>query len=169
MKSRHSDRPRGGFTILEVVLAMGILVLGATMVLSLLTFGAALARTAALRTTAATTIEAVVADLEGSLFPLLEDGTVGEPRPIQDRPVPGAPGAIYSATVRPNPDQPLEYAVDVEVSWESSGVRRARRFQTLLLREVSFGERMRRRFVEGGLRPPGGPSADPPADPSGTR
>lgn len=140
--------PSGGFTILEVVLAMGILVMGMSVLLSLLTFGAALTRTAALRTTASTAIEAVVADLEESLFPLAPDGSAGEPRVITDRRVPGAPGVVYSATARPNPDHELEYAVDVEVSWESSGVRRARSFQTLLLREVPFGERMRRRFVE---------------------
>ncbi len=138
---------RCGFTIIEVVLAMGILVLGMTVLLSLLTFGAALTRTAALRTAASTAIEAVIGDLEESLFPLEDDGTVGEPRQIQGRALPNAPGVIYSASARQNPDDPLEYAVDIDVSWESSGFRRTRSFQTLLLREVPFGERMRRRFV----------------------
>ncbi|MEE8468411.1 MAG: hypothetical protein V3T22_08150 [Planctomycetota bacterium] len=136
-----------GFTIIEVVLAMGILVLGMTVVIGLLTFGAALTRTAALRTAASTAIEAVIGDLEESLFPLQDDGTVGEPRRIEGRAVPGAPGVIYSASARPNPDHPLEYAVDIDLSWETSGVRRKKSFQTLLLREVPFGERMRRRFV----------------------
>lgn len=143
--SRGADT---GFTILEVVLAMGIMVLGMSALLSLLTFGAALTRAASLRTTAATAIEAVVTDLEESLFPLEPDGSVGEPRPIVERPVPGARGVVYSARTEVNPDEPLEYLVDVEVSWDSSGVRRVRTFQTLLLREVPFGERMRRRFVE---------------------
>jgi len=138
---------RGGFTILEVVLAMGILVLGMTVILSLLTFGAALTRTAALRTAASTAIEAVIGDLEESLFPLQDDGTVGEPRQIEGRAVPNAPGVIYSARARPNPDNALEYAVDIDLSWETSGVRRAKSFQTLLLRELPFGERMRRRFI----------------------
>ena len=61
---------------------------------------------------------------------------------------------VYSATATPNPDgprdgdAPLEYRVDVDVSWEASGVRRARRYETILLREIPFGERLRRRFVE---------------------
>jgi len=139
--------PRGGFTIIEVVLAMGILVMGMTVLLSLLTFGAALTRTAALRTAASTAIEAVIGDLEESMFPLEDDGTVGEPRRLEGRAVPNAPGVIYSASARPNPDDPLEYAVDIDVSWETSGIRRSKSFQTLLLREVPFGERMRRRFV----------------------
>ncbi len=146
--NEHARRaPRAGFTIIEVVLAMGILVMGMTVLLSLLTFGAALTRTAALRTAASTAIEAVIGDLQESLFPLQDDGTVGEPRQIEGRAVPNAPGVIYSASARPNPDEPLEYAVDIDLSWETSGVRRAKSFQTLLLREVPFGERMRRRFV----------------------
>ncbi len=143
----RSGARRGGFTLIEVVLAMGILVLGMTVLLSLLTFGAAVTRTAALRTKATTVIEAVVADLDESLFPLEEDGTVGEPRRIEGKRIPGVPGVIYSAHAVPNPDDPEEYALEVAVSWESEGVRRARTFHTLLLREVPFGERMRRRFV----------------------
>ena len=104
--SSSPTRTQSGFTILEVVLAMGLLVMAMTSLLGLFTFGAALTRTAALRTAAATAIEAVVADLEESLFALEEDGSVGDPRVIVDRPVPGATGVIYSALARVNPDDP---------------------------------------------------------------
>ncbi|MCP3916719.1 MAG: prepilin-type N-terminal cleavage/methylation domain-containing protein [bacterium] len=151
-----TERNRSGFTILEVMLAMGILVIGMTILLSLLTFGAALTRTAALRTTSSTVIESVVADLEESLFPLAEDGTVGEPRTITDRAVPSAPGVVYSAVATAHVEgpylgeMPLEYKVDIEVKWGSRGVKRARSYETILLREVPFGERMRRMFIEHG-------------------
>jgi hypothetical protein len=156
-------RPTGareaGFTIVEVVLAMFILLIGMTSILGLLSFGAGMARTASLRTGAATSVDAVLADLEESLFPLvLVEGReeAGEPLPVEDRPVPGHDGLVYSATAVPNPDDPrdppLEYRVDVEISWASSGRRRSRTFTTLLLREVPFGARLRQRFVEG-LRP----------------
>lgn len=151
-----------GFTLLEVVLSMGLLVLGMSVLLSLLTFGAALTRSAALRARASTVIESVVVDLEESLFPLEDDGTVGEPPAVVvDRPVPGARGVVYTARTRPNPEDPFEYVVDVEVSWEADGVRRAKTFQALVLREVPFGERMRRLFVRD--RPSVAPST-PPAD-----
>jgi general secretion pathway protein I len=141
-------RTKGGFTLIEVVLAMGILVMGMSVLLSLLTFGAALTRSADLRIRATTVIEAIIGDLEESLFPLQDDGTVGDPpERIEARPVPGAVGAVYSATTRPNPDDFNEYVVEVQVSWEAEGVRRTKTFETLLLREVPFGERMRRRFV----------------------
>jgi len=137
-----------GFTILEVVMAMGILTLGLSAVLGLFTFGAALGRRAALQSAAAASLDGVVADLEETLFPLQADGSAGEPAAIVDRAVPHAPGVVYSAEATPNPGDPLEYRVDVEVSWQSAGVRRVRRFTTLLLREVPFGERMRERLVE---------------------
>ena len=140
---------KAGFTILEVVLAMGILVIGMTVLLSLFTFGAALGRTAELRTSAATAVEAVMADLSESFFPLEEDGSVGEPVAVVERAVRAAPGVVYSATSMPNPERPDEYRVDVEMWWRNAGVRRAKKFTTILLREVPFGERMRREFVEG--------------------
>lgn len=139
---------RGGFTLLEVLLAMALLLFGMSAVLGLLTCGSALARTAQLRTSAAMAVEAVNADLEETLFPF-RDGEVGEPVPVVDRELAGVDGLVYSATARANPDEPREYRVDVEMRWRSGGVQREKRFTTLLLRELSFGERLRRRFVEG--------------------
>jgi len=150
---RHT---RGGFTLIEVVLAMFILLIGMTSILGLLSFGAAMSRTAALRGGAATSIDAVMADLEETLFPLvLVNGreVAGEPKDVVEREVPGRPGLVYSAVAVPNPADervpPLEYRVDVEISWPSSGRKRSRTFSTLLLREVPFGARLRQRFVEG--------------------
>ena len=149
---RQSAR-RGGFTLIEVVLAMFVLLIGMTTILGLLSFGAALSRTASLRAGAANAIEAVTADLEETLFPLVvgPDGLeeAGEPRAIEKRPVPGHPGLVYSASATVNPDDPLEYRVDVEITWSAGGAQRSREFTTLLLREVPFGERLRARFVEG--------------------
>jgi prepilin-type N-terminal cleavage/methylation domain-containing protein len=153
-----------GFTILEVLLAMAILLFGMTAVLGLLTFGAALSRTALLRTTCAAAIEATVADLEETLFPIVE-GEAGPPNEIKERALPGLPDVVYSAVAHENPDRPLEYRVDIDMSWKSAGVQREKRFSTLLLREVQFGERLRKQFVEGnksGLAP----AADPPPTPT---
>ncbi len=145
------SRPKEGFTLIEVVLAMGVLVLGLSSLLGLFTFGAALSRQAGLRAGSATTVDAVLLDLEDSLFPLRPDGTVGEPVAILSREVPGAAGVVYSAVASPNLDgpvnragDPLEYRVDVTFAWTSQGVSRNSTFTTILLREVPFGERMRR-------------------------
>lgn len=151
---RIAGGARSGFTLVEILAALGILLFGMAAVLGLLTFGAALTRTAELRTTAASAVEAVVADLEERMFPLGEDGEAGEPLAIEGRPLAGSGGVVYSARATQNPDRPHEYRVDVELSWQSGGVRREKRFSTLLIREVPFGERLRQRFVEprsGGL------------------
>ena len=143
---------RAGFTLIEVVLAMGLLLLGATVILGLLSFGAAMARTADLRTLSAEAVDVVVADLEERLFPLEDGGRAGEPAPIVDRPVPGHERLVYSATAVPEPvddDAPpvgREYRVDVEITWKGGGQARGRKFSILLVREVPFGERMRRAF-----------------------
>jgi hypothetical protein len=144
--------PRSGFTLVEIVLAMFVLLIGMSSILGLLSFGAAMARTAALRTSAAGAIEAVVNDLEETLFPLmvdeLGDEFAGEPRDVTRRELPGSPGLTYSTHSTPNPENPREYRVDVDVEWATGGTTRTKRFTTVLLREVPFGERLRSRLVE---------------------
>lgn len=153
-------RAHSGFTIVEVVVAMGILLLGMTAVVGLLSFGTALARTGELRTVGASVVEAAVADLEERLFPLDASDPAfpiaGPPPEEVERPVPGRPEIRYVARTRPNPDQvdwpggPLEWRVDIELRWQAGGSTRKEQFTTLLLREIPFGERLRRQFVEGG-------------------
>lgn len=138
---------RDGFTLVEVVLAMGILLLGSAAIIGFLTFGSATARHAQLRTQAATALEAIAADLDRNLFPY-EEGVLGEPIEIEERPVPGVPGVVYSATAVSNPDLPREYRVDVEVTWESAGVQRSKSWSMLKIQEVPFGEVLRREFIE---------------------
>jgi len=139
---------RAGFTILEVLVAMAILLVGMTAVLGLLTFGAALTRTAQLRMEGASAVEAVIADLEESFFPLDEQGVLQDPQEITARPLGVLDGLVYSAKPTRNPERTTQWRVDVEVSWLSAGVRRDKRFTTLLVQELPFGERLRRRLAQ---------------------
>lgn len=155
MKRAHTlskSRARAGFTILEVLLALGILLFGMAAILGLLTLGAALTKSAEQRTQAASAAEAVIADLQESFFPLVPgpDGTLepGEPLPVKEKLLPGSDGVVYSASAVQNPQRADEYRVDVTLSWSSSGVRRERRITTLLVRELPFGERLRRQFID---------------------
>jgi len=152
-------RPRAstaGFTMIEVLIALAILVFGMTAVLGLLTFGAALSKTALLRTSAASAAHAVVADLEETMFPEVKskdpstialdpsENEAGPPVDVVERPLPSMPEVVYSAHAVANPDRPEEYKVDVEMAWRSAGIRRTTTFRTLLVREIPFGERLRR-------------------------
>lgn len=145
---------RAGFTLLEVVLAIGVLTLGMGALLGMLTFGAALTKTAALRAASAAALESVMADLEVGLFPLEEDGRVGDPIVIEERPLPGELAIVYSARATPLEEgprtpqgDPLEYRLDLTMSWTAGGGQRSKTYTTIVLREVPFGERMRRRFL----------------------
>jgi len=144
---------RAGFTLLEAILAASLLAAGMSMILGVFNFGAAVVRNAELRSLSAGAVEALVNDLEETLFELQPDGTIGEPVEILDRPVPGRPDVRYSVVSTPNTalldarGLPREYIVEVLVTWTSSGVERAATWKTLMLREVPFGARMRRRFV----------------------
>jgi hypothetical protein len=160
--SATGARRRGGFTILEVIVALGILLFGMTAVIGLLTFGVALGRSAELRTEAASVADAVVADLEETFFAGDDDasGTPRDPTAIENRELGGVNRVVYSARGRANPDRPIEWRVDVDMTWKSAGVQREKRFTTLLLREVPFGERLRRRFIEAG-----GSGSAPPTPP----
>jgi hypothetical protein len=71
--------------MIEVLVALAILVFGMTAVLGLLTFGAALSRTALLRTSAAAASHAVVADLEETMFPRRGRRTLRRARSIRRR------------------------------------------------------------------------------------
>jgi len=155
--ARRSANARGGFTIVEVVIAMGLFLLGMSCVLGLLAFGAALTRTASLRSEGASAIEAVIADLEEHMFPLVVAGdrvTVGSPVDIEARALPGREDVTYSARASADPSQkdypggPLEYRIDVTVAWKSGGESKQKKFTTLCVREIPFSERLRRQFVE---------------------
>ena len=123
-------RTRDGFTIVEVVMAMFILLIGMTSILGLLSFGAAMSRTAALRSNSSFAIDAIVADLQETMFPLedTEDGlsVAGEPVDVIDRQVPGRPRLTYSARAYPEPSEdlptgPVLYRVDIDIRWSGEG------------------------------------------------
>ncbi len=156
---------RSGFTIIEVILALGIMMIGMSVILTLMTFGAGMSRDADLRADSAATARAIVADLEEGFFPIGADDVIGAPVDIESRTLPGYPGLVYSAHATLNPTRtgdlgladtpgavldngPLEYRVDVRVSWMSRGESRGSMFSVLLTRELPFGARLRRLFVD---------------------
>lgn len=164
------NRERAGFTIVEVLLAMFILLIGSVGIIAFLTFGGSTARHAQLRTQAALAVEAVEADIERYIFPY-ENGELGDPVALEKREIAGVPGVVYNATAVANPDLPREYRVDIEMTWQSAGVNRGKSWSTLIIKELPFGERLRREFIEkelfggsGGFKEEGPPEEESPED-----
>ncbi|MFT7484297.1 MAG: prepilin-type N-terminal cleavage/methylation domain-containing protein [Candidatus Paceibacteria bacterium] len=147
MQINRSATGRGGFTIVEVLLAMAILLMGSVAIIAFLTFGGATARHAQLRTQAALAVEAVVADIDRNIFPY-EDGELGEPVDLMQRAVPGTRGVVYNAKAFANPELESEYRIDIEMTWESAGMKRSKTWSMLKIKELPFGERLRREFIE---------------------
>ena len=155
-----------GFTLIEVILAMFLLLIGATTILGMLSFGAGTARTAGLLDESSAALTTVMLELEETLFPLVVDPNgieiAGEPIPsVEGLAVPGFPRLSYGYRARPLSGEArsprsgavdegsLEYLLDLSISWMEGGNQRSQHFTTILLREVPFGERLRRRFIEG--------------------
>lgn len=149
------NRRRAGFTLVEVLLAVGLFALGASLLIGVFAAGSAMASGAALRTEAAAQLEALSADLEERLFPVLPDGGTGEARELIDVPFPGNDRLTYTARATYAPGEPFApgfprlVRVDVEVRWNSGGRRLALESQYLLTHSVPVGERLRQRFVPG--------------------
>ncbi|MEL6712922.1 MAG: hypothetical protein AAFP86_04070, partial [Planctomycetota bacterium] len=76
-RTTAARRASAGFTLIEVVLAGALFVLGVSMILGVFNFGSALTRTAELRSVGSAAVDAIARDLEENLFPLLPDGSVG--------------------------------------------------------------------------------------------
>lgn len=149
-------RPRAGLTILEVVLAMAILAMGLTAIISIFTSAASLGVSARQRANAAAALEYVVADVRERLFPVDEDGNVVEPARVDRAPVPGFEGLTYSLESQPvlvheQPGLAPLYRVDVTVHWSSQGRALGLEHAVLVPGAVSLGERLRREFF--GIRP----------------
>jgi hypothetical protein len=141
--------PRAGLTILEVVLAMGILAMGMAAIISIFTSAAALGVSARQRAEAAAALEYVVADVSERLFPLDEDGNVLEPARVERAPVPGFERLTFSAVASlaaqpPGPGLPPLYRVDITIHWSEQGRDRGLEHSTLLPGAVSLSERLRR-------------------------
>lgn len=170
---KHTHGATRGMTLLEVVLALGILAIGMASVLSLLSFGAALSTQAERRAGAAAVLGAVLPSLEERLFPLEADGTVGEPAVFEDRPVPGHPGYTHSVRAQriepAAPGLPELWRVDVAIHWRGAGGRRDLDFTTVYPRAVPFGERLRQSVLGGGARPAPAPPATPAAADAASR
>lgn len=139
----NADRPynfvmRQGFTLTEVLIAMGILAIGAVAALSLFAAGAATQKRAIDRAKSAFLAEQVIAQVDAQLAGDVDLGTLAvEGASLEDH-----PGYTYDVALMDLDAESgwsLEILVEVTVRWKRKGKGREATYQTILLR--SLGEK----------------------------
>lgn len=133
----NSDRRRG-FTLTEVLIAMGILAIGAVAALSLFAAGAATQKRAIDQARSAFVAEQVIAGLEERLAGDVDLAELA----VEGVTLEGQPGYTYDVALTDLDEESgwsLEVLVEVTVRWKSKGKGREATYQTILLR--SLGER----------------------------
>jgi prepilin-type N-terminal cleavage/methylation domain-containing protein len=121
-----------GFTLLEVLAALSIFLVGIVGVLSLLTSGTRLHQQSEQLAGAADLVDRLLlqVELEAPTLKNLEDGVE-----VARQPVPGVQGFYYAYKVAPSAGGP-PYFVNLEISWLDGG-----KTQTHVVQHVLKGER----------------------------
>jgi prepilin-type N-terminal cleavage/methylation domain-containing protein len=159
--ARH--RRQNGFSLLEVIVALGVLAIGASAAFALLVAAASAGRRAEHHVNAALLAETILNDIKGELdesfdlstFPLAStadpiEGLEPDPnRPepsdetrylVRNRKSQAYPGYTYDIAITPLPspvpDLPWHFLVEVEVRWSNRGQRRSAVYATVMLRRI---------------------------------
>jgi hypothetical protein len=134
---------RNGFTILEVVIAIGIFMFGITAILGLFQVGGNLEQSARVRAELAPAIEPLIAELRREAW---LTNAVGEPTGLREyigTDVPGVPGYRYDLIVRPPGDNPALRRAELRF-YRKSAQRVLTRVSFMLERDVPI-ERLTQR------------------------
>ncbi len=104
---RRTQARASGFTLIEVLLAMGLFLLGITALLGMFQFGGGMEHAARTHAELAPAIEPLVARLKKDAWLLDASGNANELRNYFDQPVPGAPAFLYALEVEAVGDNPF--------------------------------------------------------------
>jgi prepilin-type N-terminal cleavage/methylation domain-containing protein len=127
---------RRGFSLLEVVVAMGILALGIGGVMAIFVAATAAHRQALEETTAAIIADTVIAEQRAAFG----RNRYSDPVEVKEQPVPGYD--LYTVSVmptvlerEPETSRPVQVYLEVTVHYQNRGVRRRTVYRTILFRE----------------------------------
>ncbi len=148
MNDAGKGRGERGFTLLELIVALGILVFGATALIGALSLGVGTRRGTEMRARASILADQVLHHVERDLLaqhPIPEGW-----QSVDDLVVPGErvevvdgfPGMEYSVSFASSPERPDIVLVTVRIGWRDQGEDQGQVFQRLLPRAVPLSRRV---------------------------
>ncbi len=146
--------PRGdqrGFTLIEMLLALGVLVFGISSLIGVLSVGVGTRRAAEMRGRAVLLAEHVLHDLKEGLMAGKAMSTAVarsdeevemtlDPEMVEG--VDGYPGMKYRVTFAVDPEDPKLVLATVEITWREQGAQVGQKFRRILVRERPFSQRV---------------------------
>jgi prepilin-type N-terminal cleavage/methylation domain-containing protein len=149
MARRARDRATGagGFTLVEVMMAMLILTFGVTSLLGLMTLGVSTRRSAEQLNRAVFLVDEALQRVQEEVFatpPAEGDAPPPELAPVQVDQIPGAPGMSYSIRFTAAEGDPDVVLARVDVRWREQGEVMAETFHRILRRHEPFARRVSR-------------------------
>ncbi len=132
-----------GFTLVEMMVAMGILVMGVTSTIGLLTVAVSTRYSAELRSRAALVADQVLQDVEENVL-ARDEGRELEIPTMGPVPVEGSFGMSYTVGFTVDPEHPNLVLAEVRVGWREQGAELEQVFRRILPRQQPFRERVLR-------------------------
>lgn len=142
---------QSGFTLTEMLVALGVLTFGVTSLIGVFGVGVAERRTAEQRMRAATLADRVLHRVENEylanapldLTTLSAEDLNLEIEPVVDEAASEDPGMKYSVRFTTSLESALTVLVTVEVSWLEQGSNVAQKFHRVVSRTVPFSQRVK--------------------------
>ena len=136
-----------GFTLAEMLAALGILLFGVTALIGALSSSISQRRSTDARIEVAAVCERALLRLQQEGVRRRADGETDldlELAPLADQTVPGFPGMTWSASTVLDPDRPDVWLVRLKVTWLEEGEEMTEEFLRVLRRQLPLGQRVLR-------------------------
>ena len=140
-----------GFTLLELMVAIGILVFGLTSLLGVLTVGVSTRRSAEQRSRAVLLAEQAIQHIETEVLAKAvlpeeyDEDTDLEIAPVTVTDIDGYPNMKYTVEFEIDPELPELVLARVRVSWREQGENVGQVFHRVLFREAPYSQRVAQR------------------------
>jgi hypothetical protein len=144
---RKAAAEAGGFTLVEMLVAIGILMFGVTSLIGLFGVGVSLRRTSELRNQAVLAVDQVLQQLGEEVLPRQTHDANGAPVPLDPvafDAIEGHPGLRARVEFRYDEAFPRLVLASIDVTWTEEGALVGERFERVLTTYEGFSQRVER-------------------------